>query len=65
VAFARTAISSADFVPSRKDVVQRPIKAGSIVMWDDVVANEGTQAVRVRREMEALFRGSDPGGRTR
>lgn len=37
-------------------VVKRPIKAGSIVMWHDVVADEGAQAVRVRREMEALFR---------
>jgi len=37
-------------------VVQRPIKAGSIVTWNDVVTDEGVQAVRVRREMEALFR---------
>ena len=37
-------------------VVKRPIKAGGIVTWDDVVAEEGAQAVRVRREMEALFR---------
>ena len=37
-------------------VVRRPIKAGSIVTWHDVTADEGAQAVRVRREMEALFR---------
>jgi predicted homoserine dehydrogenase-like protein len=37
-------------------VVRRPIKAGSIVSWHDILADEGAQAVRVRREMEALFR---------
>jgi predicted homoserine dehydrogenase-like protein len=37
-------------------VVKRPIKAGSIVTWRDVVADEDAQAVRVRREMETLFR---------
>jgi predicted homoserine dehydrogenase-like protein len=38
-------------------VVRRPIEAGSIVTWDDVVTDEGAEDVRVRREMEALFRG--------
>jgi predicted homoserine dehydrogenase-like protein len=35
--------------------VTRPVKAGSIVTWQDVATDESTQAVRVRREMEALF----------
>jgi predicted homoserine dehydrogenase-like protein len=37
-------------------VIKRPIKAGSIVTWHDVVADESAQAVHVRREMEDLFR---------
>ena len=34
----------------------RPVKAGSPVSWHDVAFDEGHQAIRVRREMEALFR---------
>ena len=34
----------------------RPVKAGSPVSWQDVAFDEGHQAIRVRREMEALFR---------
>jgi len=44
-------------------VVRRPIKAGSIVTWHDVTADEGAQAVRVRREMEAIFREPTQGAR--
>jgi predicted homoserine dehydrogenase-like protein len=44
----------------------RAVKAGACVRWADVAANEGEQAVQVRREMEALFRrewGNAPGER--
>ncbi len=34
----------------------RPVKAGDAVRWADVAMAEGEQAVRVRREMEAVFR---------
>jgi predicted homoserine dehydrogenase-like protein len=34
----------------------RAIKAGETVRWADVAAKESEEAVRVRREMEAMFR---------
>jgi predicted homoserine dehydrogenase-like protein len=34
----------------------KPVKAGDTVRYADVAIEEGSQAVRVRREMEALFR---------
>jgi predicted homoserine dehydrogenase-like protein len=36
--------------------LRRPVKAGTPVLWADVVADEASEAVRVRREMEAAFR---------
>jgi predicted homoserine dehydrogenase-like protein len=36
--------------------LQRPVKAGQPVSWHDVVFDESQQAVRIRREMEGLFR---------
>jgi predicted homoserine dehydrogenase-like protein len=36
--------------------LRRPVKAGAPVLWADVVADETSEAVRVRREMEAAFR---------
>jgi len=36
--------------------LQRPVKAGRPVGWADVAFDETQQAVRVRREMEMLFR---------
>lgn len=32
-----------------------PVAAGAVLRWDDVRVDEGHEAVRVRREMEALF----------
>ncbi len=37
-------------------VLQRPVSAGQLVGWDDVAFDEGSQAVRFRREMESIFR---------
>ncbi len=37
-------------------VLQRPIKAGQTVRWSDVSFDANKEAVRVRREMESLFR---------
>ena len=37
-------------------VLQRAVKAGEPVRWSDVKIDETAQAVRVRREMEAIFR---------
>jgi predicted homoserine dehydrogenase-like protein len=37
--------------------VTRPVEAGRTVRWADVMASADDQAVQVRREMEALFRG--------
>jgi predicted homoserine dehydrogenase-like protein len=34
----------------------RAVKAGASVRWADVAADEGAEAVRVRREMESTFR---------
>ncbi|WP_157265270.1 NAD(P)H-dependent oxidoreductase [Azohydromonas aeria] len=37
-------------------VLRRDVAAGAVVGWDDVDFDPGRQAVRVRREQEALFR---------
>jgi predicted homoserine dehydrogenase-like protein len=36
-------------------VVKRPVAKGGIVTWDDVTPDQNNQAVRIRREMEAMF----------
>ena len=33
----------------------RSVAAGTVVRWSDVIADGGADAVRARREMEALF----------
>jgi predicted homoserine dehydrogenase-like protein len=33
----------------------RPVAAGELVHWEDVVVDEANQAVRARREMEQMF----------
>jgi predicted homoserine dehydrogenase-like protein len=35
--------------------LQRPVAAGEVVRWSDVVADDSSEPVRVRREMEGLF----------
>ena len=52
--------------------LRRAVKAGASLTWSDVVVDENSEAVRVRREMEAMFRDrsaaartSQPGGRCR
>jgi predicted homoserine dehydrogenase-like protein len=37
-------------------VLQRPVAAGQPVRWSDVAFDASKEAVRVRREMEDLFR---------
>lgn len=37
-------------------VLRRAVAAGEVVSWADVAIDDSQQAVRVRREMEALFR---------
>src|SRR5216684_640831 len=37
-------------------MLQRPVKQGDVVGWRDVVIDEGSEAVRFRREMEGIFR---------
>ncbi len=37
-------------------VLQRPVAAGQPVRWSDVAFDANKEAVRVRREMEDLFR---------
>jgi predicted homoserine dehydrogenase-like protein len=37
-------------------VLQRAVKAGAVVRWGDVAIDGATQAVQIRREMEAVFR---------
>jgi predicted homoserine dehydrogenase-like protein len=37
-------------------VLQRPVKQGEVVSWRDVGLDESSEAVRVRREMEGMFR---------
>jgi predicted homoserine dehydrogenase-like protein len=36
--------------------LKRPIRAGETVRWQDVAVDETAEAVRIRREMEELFR---------
>lgn len=36
--------------------LRRPIEAGQVVKWSDVVTDASNEAIRVRREMEAIFR---------
>ena len=40
--------------------LRHPIKAGGSVRWSDVAVDETSEAVRVRREMEAAFRTDQP-----
>ncbi|HEV8388810.1 MAG TPA: Gfo/Idh/MocA family oxidoreductase [Dongiaceae bacterium] len=37
--------------------LRRPVKSGTSLTWADVVMDETSEAVRIRREMEARFRG--------
>jgi hypothetical protein len=37
-------------------VLQRPVPAGQPVRWSDVAFDSAKEAVRVRLEMEAMFR---------
>jgi predicted homoserine dehydrogenase-like protein len=37
--------------------LRHPVPQGRIVRWADVVVDEASQAVRIRREMEAMFAG--------
>lgn len=37
-------------------VLQRPVAAGQVVSWADVAIDTSIEAIRIRREMEALFR---------
>ena len=37
----------------------RDVAAGAVVRWGDVAADESAEAVRIRREMESLFRGQE------
>jgi predicted homoserine dehydrogenase-like protein len=37
-------------------VLQRPVRAGEVVGWSDVAIDDAAQPVRIRREMEAIFR---------
>jgi predicted homoserine dehydrogenase-like protein len=41
---------------AHKVTVARTVKAGTPLCWADVAADEHAEAVRVRREMEAMFR---------
>jgi predicted homoserine dehydrogenase-like protein len=36
--------------------LRRSVKAGACLTWSDVVVDEASEAVRIRREMETLFR---------
>ena len=42
--------------------LRRDVAAGGQLRWEDVSWDEGDEAVRVRREMEAAFGGRDGGG---
>jgi predicted homoserine dehydrogenase-like protein len=37
-------------------MLQRPVKQGDVVSWRDVAIDESSEAVRIRREMEGIFR---------
>ena len=43
---------------AHKVKLTRPIKAGGIVRWSDVAADETSEPVRIRREMERRFAGA-------
>lgn len=36
--------------------LRRPLEAGQVVKWSDVVVGASNEAIRVRQEMEAMFR---------
>ncbi|HUN51872.1 MAG TPA: Gfo/Idh/MocA family oxidoreductase [Candidatus Sulfotelmatobacter sp.] len=40
--------------------LRQPVKAGQTVRWADVTVDEASEAVRIRREMEAAFDGRQP-----
>ncbi len=42
---------------AHKVKVVKPVKAGTPVRWEDVEVDSTLEAVRIRREMEAMFRG--------
>jgi predicted homoserine dehydrogenase-like protein len=44
--------------------LRRALPAGSLVRWSDVIADESTEALRVRRQMEALFSSEKSGNRS-
>jgi predicted homoserine dehydrogenase-like protein len=44
--------------------LRRALPAGSLVRWSDVIADESTEALRVRRQMEALFSSDKSGNRS-
>jgi predicted homoserine dehydrogenase-like protein len=37
-------------------VLQRPVGEGEVVRWSDVAIDESAEAVRIRRDMESIFR---------
>jgi len=37
-------------------VLQRPVAAGQTVRWSDVAIDSSLESIRIRREMEELFR---------
>lgn len=41
----------------------KPVKGGAPVRWSDVAVDEASQAVKIRRAMEAMFRAEPGGGR--
>jgi predicted homoserine dehydrogenase-like protein len=44
--------------------LRQALPAGSLVRWSDVIADESTEALRVRRQMEALFSSDKSGNRS-
>jgi predicted homoserine dehydrogenase-like protein len=38
--------------------LRRAVKAGTCLTWSDVIADETGEAIRIRREMEGMFRGA-------
>jgi predicted homoserine dehydrogenase-like protein len=40
----------------------RPVKQGQSLSWDDVAVDTGTEAYKLRRQMEQLFRQDAPAG---
>ncbi|MEZ5831200.1 MAG: Gfo/Idh/MocA family oxidoreductase [Dongiaceae bacterium] len=36
--------------------LRRPVRAGACLTWNDIVVDGNSEAVRIRREMEAMFR---------